>query len=253
MDLELSGKTALITGGSQGIGLAVARGLAAEGVNLHLASRTQSDLDKAADEIRDRHNVGVTTHATDLGVAANVEALANECSDVDILINNAGAIPGGGIDAFDVKRLKEVWELKVFGYYGMTHNIYAAMKERGSGVIVNVIGAGATLAPPEYVAGAMANIALQNLTISVGKESTKYGVRVCGVHPAATMTERLKFLHRAKAERELGDPERWAETFKQLPFDRATTPEEVADLVVFLASARAGYVSGVVWPITGGV
>ncbi len=253
MDMGLNGKTALVTGGSKGIGLAVAHGLAAEGCNLHLAARGQEGLDAAAEEIRGRHNVSIATHAADLSNPDELDALAEACKDVDILINNAGAIPRGTLLDLDDQKLREVWELKLFGYINMTRHLYGHMKSRGSGVIVNIIGGAADVAPPDYIAGAMANIALVNLTKALGKESTFHGVRVIGMHPAATLTERLAFLFEERAQKQLGDKTRWKEVLPKLPFNRPTEPSEVADMVVFLASERAGYSSGVVYSISGGV
>ncbi len=101
MDLHLDGRKALVTGGSKGIGLAVAHGLAAEGVNLHLVSRTASDLEEAAAAIMGSHQVAVTTQEVDLSDPAARAEVVEETGDVDILINNAGAIPGGGIEQVD--------------------------------------------------------------------------------------------------------------------------------------------------------
>jgi len=104
MDLGLQGKTALVTGASKGIGLAVARLLAEEGCNLHLVSRTEAALQEARTSIAGRHNVAVTVHPLDLSQSSAVDRLAAECADIDILVNNAGAIPGGTLDQVDEKR-----------------------------------------------------------------------------------------------------------------------------------------------------
>ncbi len=101
MDLNLAGKSALITGGSRGIGLAIARGLAAEGVALHLAARGMEALTAAKDEISARFAVSVTTHAVDLATGEGQAELAAAVPEVDILVNNAGAIPAGAIEDVD--------------------------------------------------------------------------------------------------------------------------------------------------------
>ena len=92
MDLKLAGKTVLITGGSKGIGLACAQEFAAEGCNVHIASRTEADLQKAADSIRSSHQVNVTIHAIDIAQKGNSEKLAAAVPDIDILVNNAGCL-----------------------------------------------------------------------------------------------------------------------------------------------------------------
>src|SRR5579859_3796323 len=109
MDLNLRGKTALITGASKGIGLAVARLLAEEGCTLHLVARTRETLEAARDEIRSRHQVAVTLHPLDLSRSQSVADLTQACRDVDILINNAGAIPGGSLDMVDEARWRAAW------------------------------------------------------------------------------------------------------------------------------------------------
>ena len=255
MDLRLTGKTALVTGASKGIGRAVAEGLAAEGVNVHLAARTQADLDQAAAAIRKRYNVSVATHAVDLGTSAGIDKMGAACRDVDILVNNAGAIPQGGLLDLDETRWRQAWELKLFGFINLTRHIYAAMVERKSGVIVNVVGGAATNPRPTYVAGAAANAALDAFTVAMGRGSQAHNVRVVGVHPGLTATPRQEDLLGPQAEKKFGDRSRWREMIdpKTTPFGRAAEAEEVADMVIFLASERAKYTSGVMVSMTGGV
>lgn len=253
MDLGLENKSALVTGSSKGIGLAVAKVLAAEGCNLHLASRTKADLEAAADEIRKTHNVGIEIHACDLTNKAELDNLAKSCGTLDILINNAGSIPRGTLEQLDDEAWREAWELKLFGYINLSRHIYTQMKAQGSGVIANIIGGAARKPYPGYIAGSMANIALENFTIALGKESPEFGVRVVGIHPSSTQTERYENTYRKEAVQKWGDDRRWAELLPKLPFGRPTSPEEVANLVVFLSSERASYTSGVVMSVTSGL
>ena len=141
MELGLRGRKALITGASRGIGRACAEVLASEGCDVVIVSRTQADLDAAKTNILGQSNVSVRTYAMDLGDSKNADRLAEECADTEILINNAGAIPRGTIAEIDEARWREAWDLKVFGYINMTRRFYALMAARGSGVIVNIIGA----------------------------------------------------------------------------------------------------------------
>ncbi|MDH3739109.1 MAG: SDR family NAD(P)-dependent oxidoreductase, partial [Alphaproteobacteria bacterium] len=175
MDLELNGKTALITGASKGIGRAVAETLAAEGCNVHLASRTEADLAALRDDLSNRTDVQVTIHPLDLSTEGDVQALAEATADVDILVNNAGAIPAGNIAGLEVDTIKDAWDLKVFGYVGLTKALYPKMCERGSGVIVNIIGMAGERPRPAYIAGAMGNAALMALTRALGAESVDHG------------------------------------------------------------------------------
>jgi len=252
MDLKLSGRTALITGGSRGIGLGVAQGLAAEGCHLHLTARNATDLDAARGKILAAHKVNVTCHALDLGVSENARKLAQACRDVDILVNNAGAIPQGTLTGLDEKTWRASWDLKVFGYLNVARDIYAAMCERKRGVIVNIIGGAGERPTAGYVAGSMANAGLMAFSRALGAESPNHGVRVVGLNPSATATDRGVTRWRNQAQKDLGDAERWRELTKGFPFGRPAEVKEVADVVVFLCSDRASYVSGTIISVDGG-
>lgn len=253
MDLNLSGKTALVTGASKGIGLAVAKALAAEGCNLHLVARGKETLETAREAVRKRHQIAVALHPLDLARSESVGQLAEACRDVDILINNAGAIPGGTIDMVDEERWRAAWDLKVFGYINLTRAFLALMAERGRGVIVNVVGLAGEKMDAGYVAGSAGNAALIAFTKAVGSTSLDKGVRVVGCNPGPVETDRIVTLMKTRAEREFGDASRWQEYLKKLPLGRAAKAEEVADLVAFLASDRAAYISGTVTNIDGGL
>ena len=241
MNLELQGKSVLITGGSKGIGLACAKAFAAEGCRVHIASRSRERLEEAKKLVGGQ----TTTHAADLRDAKALRALGDACADVDILVNNAGDIPGGTIEAIDEARWRHAWELKVFGYVNLTRELFARMKARQSGVIVNVIGMAGEHPSFEYVCGSMANAGLGAFTKAMGKGSTAFGVRVLGVHPPATRTDRIIPLMKAAAKEKLGDENRWQELIGTGSFGQMIEPEQVADMVAFLASPRAGKLSGV--------
>ena len=253
MDLNLAGRVALITGASKGIGLAVAQSLAEEGCAVHLAARTQADLESARDRIVQAHGVAVTIHATDLSVSANVLALAEAVGDIDILVNNAGAIPGGDIARIDEATWRAAWDLKVFGYVNLTRAVFARMKARGRGVIVNVIGLAGERFDADYIAGSTGNAGLMAFTRALGGASADQGVRVVGVNPALIATDRMTTLLKRRAQDSFGDESRWREFLKDLPMGRAGEPEEVAAMVTFLASDRAAYISGIIVTIDAGV
>jgi NAD(P)-dependent dehydrogenase (short-subunit alcohol dehydrogenase family) len=253
MDLNLTGKTALVTGASKGIGRAIAELFAQEGVNLELAARGAADLDQTAQEIRGRYNVAVRTHSVDLATPEGIDTLGTVCGHVDILVNNAGSIPSGPFLELERDAWHKAYDLKLFGFIDLTRHIYRAMVNRKSGVIVNVIGGAGHNPRPSYIAGAPANAALDAFTIGLGRESQAYGVRVVGVHPGTTATPRQWERLKPIAAQKLGDPERWKELFPPQPFGRPAEPEEVADMVVFVASDRAKWTSGVNFMMTNGV
>ncbi len=253
MELELAGKTALVTGGSKGIGRAVARTLAAEGVHLHLAARGEEALAEVRDAIRAAHQVSVTIHPCDLSVSAQQQALAADVGNIDILVNNAGAIPGGSVAAVDEERWRAAWDLKVFGYINLCRTMHARMCERGSGVIVNIIGLAGERLDANYIAGSTANAGLMAFTRALGSTSLYDNVRVVGINPGFVETDRMVTLMRTRAADILGDAERWQELNKDMPLGRAARSEEVADLTAFLASARASYITGVVYALDGGM
>ena len=246
MDLDLGGKTVLITGSSKGIGAACARSFAAEGCNLILVARTRALLEQVQAGIVAAQGVKVDVHAVDLREPAGLERTAELCRDVDILVNNAGDIPAGTIETLDEAKWRHAWELKLFGYINLSRQVYASMKQRRSGVIVNVIGMAGERASYEYICGSTANAGLAAFTKGLGLGSTKFGVRVLGVHPPSTRTERIETMMRTAAKQRYGDETRTADLVRDGVFLPAIDPEQVADAVVYLASPRASQISGIV-------
>lgn len=252
MDLRLAGRRVLITGGSKGIGRAAADLLAEEGCDLLLVARDAAALAEAAQAVRARRQVRVDVIPADLSQEAEVRRVAAEAGTPDILVNNAGAIPPGSLPDLDDATWRAAWDLKVFGFISLCRALYAGMAARGGGVIVNVIGAAGEKVNPDYIAGSAGNAALMAFTRALGRASPAQGIRVVGINPGATATERLTLLLRDRAQRSLGDPERWAELCTHMPFARPATPEEIAAAIAFLASPRSAYTSGTILTIDGG-
>jgi NAD(P)-dependent dehydrogenase (short-subunit alcohol dehydrogenase family) len=253
MDLKLAGRTALITGGSKGIGLATAKWFAAEGVNLRLVARSPTGLDSAAESIRKASSVAVETMPADLADADARGKVVARFPEVDILINNAGAVPSGPIDAVDDATWRAAWDVKMFGYINMTRAYFAGMKARRRGVILNIIGIGGERLDYNYIAGSTGNAGLMAFTRALGARSPDHNVRVLGVNPGPVATERFEWLGRQRAAAELGDPERWTERHKQMPWGRPASCDEIAASVVFLASDLCSYTSGTIVTIDGGM
>ena len=251
MDLGLKGRRALVTGGSRGIGFGIARLLAAEGCDLHLASRNADSLDLACRRLQEDYAVSVAIHAGDLAQTEHALALARACGGVDILVNNAGAIPQGTIE-LEERIWRDAWDLKVFGFITLTREIYRAMCQAGRGVICNVLGNAGERPTPNYVAGSMANSALMTMTRVLGAESTRHGVRVVAVSPGYTETDRQIVRWKARAKSELGDENRWRELTAVFPLGRLATVDEVASAAVFLCSERSSYTTAAILTIDGG-
>jgi len=253
MDLKLHGRRALVTGASKGIGMAIAQSLAAEGCNVHLAARTQSDLDKVAGEIRRQHSVDAKTHAGDLSNSTHVKALAAACGELDILVNSAGAVPRGTLLDIDEERWRKSWDLKLFGAINLTREVYGRMCQRGRGVIINIAGLAGERPDAHYIAGSCANAALIMFSRSLGGDSIRYGVRVVAVNPGPVETEKHIADTRRLAKEKFGDETRWREVMAGLPMRRAATTDEVSSMVAFLASDHASYISGTSILIDGGL
>jgi NAD(P)-dependent dehydrogenase (short-subunit alcohol dehydrogenase family) len=253
MDLNLGGSTALITGASKGIGLAAARAFAAEGVHLHLAARNGDALASARREIEAAYSVRVVTHTLDLGPTEAMQALADAVGEIDILINNAGDIPAGSLDSLNIDAVRKGFELKVLGYMALTKQVYARMQAGRGGVIINDIGNSGENWDADYIAGSTGNAALMAFTRALGGVSLDDGIRVVGVNPGPVATDRMVKLMKRRALDTLGDEGRWEELFALYPGGRAATPEEVADLMLFLASPRAAYITGTIVTIDGGI
>ena len=252
MELNLKGRTALITGGSRGIGYGIAESLAAEGCKLHLASRSAESLEGARKKLVDKYGVNVSVHALDLSTQDNAIKLVKDCGPLDILINNAGAIPQGTVTGLDDKTLRTAWDLKLFGFINLTREIYRDMCAKKRGVIVNIIGVAGERPAANYIAGSMGNAALMAMSRALGTESPDFGVRVIGLNPGAIETDRQVVRWQARAKKELGDENRWRELTTGFPFGRLGTVAEIADTVAFLCSDRSSYTTGTVLTIDGG-
>ena len=250
MDLGLKGRRALVTGGSRGIGYAIAASLAAEGCHLDIAAMTKASIEEAARTLAQEFGVDVTPHVADLSDPAVAEKLATRCASVDILVNNAGAIPKGLFETVSDAKLREGWNLKLFGYLNVARPIYTAMCQRKRGVIMNIVGVAGERPPFDGVAGAAGNAALIAFTKALGSYSLRDGVRILGVHPGPTRTERQlkRFKERAKAE--LGDAGRFEEIVGGRPF---AEPRHIGDAVAFLVSDRSSFTSGTFLTIDGGL
>ena len=239
MELNLKGKRALVTGASKGIGKACAAVLADEGCEVLIASRNPPP--------------GPNAKAIDLSQRGSAEVLAGWAGEIDILVNNAGAIPGGDLLKVDEDTWRRAWDLKMFGYINLSRQVYAMMKRRGRGVILNIIGSAGEKMDAAYIAGSTANAGLMAFTRALGGASHADGIRVLGINPGPVSTDRLVSLYKQRAETLLGDAGRYQELFANMSFGRPGTPEEIAAAALFLVSDRSSYTSGCILTIDGGL
>jgi len=257
MDLQLKGKTALVTGGSEGIGRGIAWVLAKEGVDVAICARRKAPLEAAAAEIAKATGRKIFAIAADLTVDADaknfVEQGHSALGRVDIMINNAGSSPGGVIEHLSEADWAQSLQLKFMGYVRCLRYVLPIMVKQGGGRVVNLIGNDGV--KPSYweIAPGAANAAGQNLTVSLAGQYGKNNISFCAVNPGPVRTERWAGLVAAMS-RDMKLP--YAEADKlapaSIPMGRIAEVEEVANLVAMLASPLMQMVNGTMIEIDGG-
>ena len=257
MNLELSGKVALVTGASRGIGRAIALALASEGARVAMCGRDGTALDDAATAAKSAGEADVLTIIADLsalaGVTRAVETTTERFGRIDILVNNAGAIRGGDFFTIPDAQWMDDWSLKLLGYIRMARAVMPIMRSQGGGRIVNVVGAAARNPNPGYLAGGAANAALVNFTKGLADLGAPANILVNAVSPAATRTARWDSLIAQQALAAGKTPSQMqAEAESAYPLGRIARPEDIADIVCFLVSARAAFITGICVTVDGG-
>ncbi len=259
MDLQLSGQHVLITGGSKGIGLACAKGFLREGAQVSLIARDPAGLDRAKQQLlADAGNAQarIALIAADLRDAARAEQAIDEAEagfgPVDVLVTCAGAARRTPPAELNARAWHDALDAKFFSYIHVIDPVVQRMGQRGRGAIVNVIGAGGKVASPIHLPGGSANAALMLATAGLAAAYGPKGVRVNAVNPGATQTERLtQGLEAAARQGGVDVDEALRRTTQNIPLGRIAHPDEVANVVLFLASASASYVTGVVLTMDG--
>ena len=254
MDLDLAGRVVAVTGASKGIGFACAAAFVREGAKVALVSRSRANLDAALSRLPAGH--GAIAVEADLVDAARsseaIDAIERSLGPIDVLVNSAGAARRYPPDELDASAWRAAMDAKFFSYIHPTDVVVKRMAARGRGAIVNVIGMGGKVAAPIHLPGGAANAALMLATVGLANAYAAKGVRVNAVNPGGTLTSRVEEGLDAEA-RMTGrsiDALR-AEAGARVPIGRLGTPEEVAEVVLFLASDRASYVTAAIVPMDG--
>lgn len=258
MDLKLRGKVAVVTGGSLGIGRAVAEAFAAEGVRVAIVARSRGPLEQAALEIAEQSGTEVMAAPADVSNTGQVQAMMDQVAErfgrIDILVNGA-AHPGGlvrsEIEQASPEGLLEDINIKVVGYMRCAKAAAAHMRRGGFGRIINI--GGLTGRGSKQLSG-MRNVAICHLTKTLSDQLGPSGITVNVIHPGVVETPHIHELYAKEAKLQgLTPQEVEANYAKATPIRRVLQPREIADAVLFLASERAGAITGESIAVDGGI
>lgn len=251
LELGLRGKTAIITGGSEGLGRASAERLAAEGARVAICARREEPLQRAAAELRAATGGEILAVQADVSVDADCEALATAVLEkwgrVDILFNNAGTSAAAAFDDVDDAAWQADWDLKVMAAVRMIRLVLPSMRRQRDGRIVNITTVGGKAPKPRALPTSVMRAAGINLTKSLANELAPHNIRVNTICIGLVRTAQIA--RRAKG----GDLEaHWASLAQQVPLGRVAQASELADLFAFLVSDRASYITGAAINFDGG-
>jgi len=264
MNLKLNGKITVVTGGSKGIGLAVANAFAAEGAYVAIVARDPQGLEQARAQLQaSGHNVAV--YAADLSdpqaAAQVIERIETDIGPIDILVNSAGAARRHEPEDLDAAKWRAAMDAKFFSYIHVQDAVLARMRARAAnrpagalnGIVVNIIGNGGKRPTSTHLAGGSANAALMLSTVGLAAHYARYGIRINGINPGPVFTQRVEQVLELDAKRRgITRDEALAEGQSSIPLGRYGKAEEVADVALFLASPRSAYVVGAIIPVDGG-
>jgi NAD(P)-dependent dehydrogenase (short-subunit alcohol dehydrogenase family) len=257
MDLHLSDKHILITGGSKGIGLACAQGFLAEGARVSLVSRDSAHLDAARAQLQATfpaeriHTVAANLREASAALAA-LDSAEAAFGPVDVLVNSAGAAKRTPAPELTPEAFADAMQAKYFTTIHMITPCIQRMAARGQGAVVNVVGNGGKVASPIHLPGGAANAALMLVSAGFAAAYGAQGIRVNAVNPGLTLTGRLQEGMAADARlKGIGTEEAMAQAVAKIPLGRMAEPEEIANAVLFLASSKASYVTGICMSMDG--
>ena len=246
--MSLKGKTALVTGGSRGIGREIARLFAAAGADVAVASRKQAGVQAVADEISamGRQSLAVAAHARKPDeLEQMVQAVMDRFGRIDILVNNAAANPGmGPLIETDTALFDQIMETNLRGYFVVSRQVGRVMRKQRNGAIINISSAGGVSPAADLGPYCISKAAINMLTKAMALELGPYNIRVNAIAPRFVKTD---FSQALWANETLMEKE-----YAQVPLKRIGTAEEIAQSALYLASSAANYMTGHVLVINGG-
>jgi len=255
MNLELKDKVVVVTGGSKGIGLACAAAFAREGARVAIISRDRANLEAACAKLM-AERLNAYSTAADLrdpqSAAAAMADIESALGPIDVLVNSAGAAKRHPPAQLNAEAWREAMDAKFFTYIHAIDAVLPGMARRERGAIVNIVGIGGRVASPVHLPGGSANAALMLASAGLANAWGHKGIRVNAINPGATLTDRVQGRLDAEAAATGKPVEELRRNMEQsMPLGRMARPEEVADAALFLASARASYVTGAVLAMDG--
>lgn len=258
MDLGLKGRVAIVAASSKGMGQATAAGLAAEGARVTMLARDEGELTRAAEEIRSRYQADVLAIRADVtnpdDIRRSVRQTAERWNTVSILVTNAGGPPAGVFDDLDDAKWQVAFELNLLSTIRLVREVLPHMRRAGGGVIINLQSTSVKVPIDHLTLSNAIRPGVIGLAKSLSLELARDGIRVNTVLPGAILTDRLRSVMAARAQA-LG------KTFEEMrqareaeiPLGFIGAPEDVANMIVFLASDRARYITGVTVQVDGGL
>lgn len=253
MDLKLNNKVALVLASSKGLGKAIATSLAAEGARVIISSRNLQELTQTAQEIKNLTGNDVTVIAADVSKAEDVEKLVTQVGEgfgrIDILLNNAGGPPFEKFEHFDDEQWQKAFELNLLSFARLSRLVLPYMKKTGSGRIINIISGSVKAVLANSVLSTSMRMGVVGMAKLMADEFGPYNITVNNVAPGMILTDRIKHTLPKDADPE----EALKERAKNIPLGRIGRPEELANLITFLASDAASYITGTTIQVDGGV
>jgi 3-oxoacyl-[acyl-carrier protein] reductase len=257
MNLGLQNKTALVLGGGGGLGRAIAKSLAAEGAKLAVADIDPAAADRAAQDIQTQgaQSLALAWDLADLSVIpGNVQTIESKLGPVDILVNITGGPPPTPAAGQDPASWSKHFQSMVLPVIAITDRVLPGMKSRGWGRIITSTSSGVVVPIPNLGISNSLRLSLVGWSKTLSREVAREGITVNIILPGRVATDRIRFLDEAKAKREGRTVEAVsAESTSSIPVGRYGNPEEYADVVTFLASTRASYLTGSVIRVDGGL